>query len=187
MLTEARERISKFEEGIADINQIPVSGLLEMIEELNRIQEYIQLAEYRAREAIISSHLRSEMANSVVAALSDRGWQCEGAVYEGEEQTNPIHVKLRDSAENEIVVVITPHAETLCNNLEINFFDPYNNDLRSRERYVQSIYESLSENTIGDVSAPVCREGYEVAASDNEALRNIEATAQKKPQQVPVA
>ena len=67
----------------------------------------------------------------------------------------------------------------LGTNMEINFFDPYNNDENIRGVWVDGIIESLRRNGL-DVGKPVTRPGYEVRQSDNEAIRDLAATARRK-------
>ena len=100
--------------------------------------------------------------------------------YEGEECNKPLHIKFEDGNGNEIVAVISPDKvnDTLANSLAINFFDPYNNDESMRGIWVDSIKSTLDEAG-HNAGTPTCREGYEVKATENEQIRDIEKTRQK--------
>ena len=125
--------------------------------------------------------MRAEIAGNLADQLQQSGWEFVGYTYEGEEMNAPLHVKLRDMSGNEIVAVISPQQlqNALGTNMEINFFDPYNNDENIRGVWVDGIIESLRRNGL-DVGKPVTRPGYEVRQSDNEAIRDLAATASRK-------
>jgi hypothetical protein len=127
--------------------------------------------------------MRAEIASDLADQLQQSGWEFVGYTYEGQEMNAPLHVKLRDMAGNEIVAIISPQLlqNTLGSNMEINFFDPYNNDESLRGIWVDGIIESLRRSGL-DVGSPVTRPGYEVKQSDNEAIRNLEETARRKEQ-----
>jgi hypothetical protein len=110
-----------------------------------------------------------------------RGWTCKDGdcVYEGGEYNGKVHVKLSDVKGNEIVAVISPD-ENLSNNIEINFFNK-DNDEGFKKTHLESIRNSLKEGGL-NIGEPVCRKGYESRISDNDAIRDIQATAAKKVQ-----
>lgn len=95
--------------------------------------------------------------------------------YEAEQHNRPVHIKMSDGMDNEIVAIITPDID-LSNKLELNFFYDSNDEQR-QQAWIGSIHNSLKEGGL-DVSAPVCREGYENTASDANELRDIRATAE---------
>ena len=81
--------------------------------------------------------------------------------------------------DNDIVTVISLQHSVgeHCNNMQVNFFDPYNNDENMRGIWVDGILESL--RNIGlNVGKTVTVPGFEVRQSDNEAVRDLEQTAQ---------
>ena len=175
------EALSKIEQQERQIDKVPKDGLIELTDSLAQLNSQMELAASRAKEALISSQIRSEMANTLIQALTERGWECDGVTYECNEQTEPVHVKLSDGMGNEIVAVITPDKDSddMTNQLEINFFDPQSNDEEMRQTCISSINNGLKESGV-NVGTPVCREGFEVKPSDNITLRDIEATARRK-------
>jgi len=138
----------------------------------------IENAEVKAKEALISSQLRAEIASKLGEVLVNRGWTCDGSTYEGGEYNEKVHVKLSDIKGNEIVAVIAPDGN-MANNIEINFFNT-DNDEGFRQTYLKSIQDSLKEDGGLEIGSPVCRKGYETKISDNHAIRDIKATAEKK-------
>jgi len=179
-LSESADALAQVEQKAEDRDRFQTRELISMTESLGEISEQMETAEQKAKEAFISSQMRAEMANKLIHALSDCGWSCDGVTYEGEEHREPVHVKLSDGMGNEIVAVIAPEQMDMSNNLEINFFDPNNNDEAQRQIWIGNIQNSLKESGLG-VSAPTCREGFENQASNNDALRDICATAAKSP------
>jgi len=179
-LDRIEEKLVQIERIATNPNEISTDRLKEMTAELKQINAEIENAEARAKEAFISSQFRAEMAVKLEEVLTGKGWTCEDGTYEGGECKGKYHVKFSDVKGNEIVAVITPD-ENLANNLEINFFNK-DNDEGFRKTQLESIHKSLKEDGGLNVGEPVCRKGYEAKISDNDAIRNIEATAAKKAQ-----
>jgi len=179
-LDSIEEKLVQIEQKAANPNEISTDKLKEMTAELKQINAEMENAEAKAKEALISSQFRAEMASKLGEVLIAQGWTCDGSTYEGGEQNGKVHVKLSDIKGNEIVAVITPD-ENLTNNVEINFFN-IDNDEGFRKTQLKSIQNSLKEDGGLNIGEPVCRKGYEAKISDNHAIKNIEATAAKKVQ-----
>jgi hypothetical protein len=173
--------LAQIEQRAAQTDGLSTQELIEMTETLNHINTQMELEEGRAKEALISSQFRAEMADKLARVLIDRGWTCQegDCVYEGGEYNEKVHVKLSDIKGNEIVAVISPD-ENLANNVEINFFNK-DNDEGFRQTQLVSILESLKDDGL-NVGEPVCRKGFETQISNNDAIRDIQATATKKVQ-----
>lgn len=172
--------VQEIDERIQDAENISTEELVAMIAELKRNSEQIREVQCKAKEALIASQLRADMAGTMADALAGAGWECTGYTYEGDECNKPLHIKFEDGNGNEIVAIISPDKvnDTLANNLAINFFDPYNNDESMRGIWVDSIKSTLDEAGL-NAGTPTCREGYEVKSSDNEQIRNIEETKRR--------
>ena len=172
--------VQEIDNRIQDAENISTEELVAMINELKKYAAEIKEVQGKAREALIASQLRADMAGTMADALAGAGWECTGYTYEGDECNKPLHIKFEDGNGNEIVAVISPDKvnDTLANNLAINFFDPYNNDESMRGIWVDSIKSTLDEAGL-NAGTPTCREGYEVKASDNEQIRDIEKTRQR--------
>ena len=163
------------------IQEVPTLELIQLLDRLGEINSQMDIAANEAREALISSKHRADMANRLTDALVGCGYnfheETDGVAYEGEEYNRPVHIKMSDGMNNEIVAVITPNAD-LANNLELNFFYETNDEER-RTEWIKSMQNSLKEGGV-NVSDPVCREGYENTASDAHALRDIQTTASRR-------
>jgi len=163
------------------IQEVPTNELIKMLDKLDEISTQMEVAANEAKEALISSQQRTEMANRLTGALADCGWDFhedrDGVAYEGNEFNRPVHIKMSDGMDNEIVAIISPDAD-LGNNLELNFFYE-TNDHERQQAWIQSMKNSLEEGGL-NVSSPTCRPGYVFKASDAHELRDIQATAARK-------
>lgn len=183
MLSSIASVVDQIAEVMEHINDVPTAELIAMLERIKELRDLLDKARERAKEALISSQMRAEMASTMAEHLQMAGWEFVGYTYEGGEMNAALHIKFRDNMGNEIVTVISPQDVfgELCNNMEVNFFDPYNNDESMRGIWVDGVLESL--RSVGlNVGKPVTQPGFEVRQSDNEAIRDLEATAQRKQQ-----
>lgn len=182
LLTSIASVVGQISEVMAQINDVPTAELIEMLERIKELRDLLDKARERAKEALISSQMRAEMASTMAEHLQMAGWEFVGYTYEGNEMNAALHIKFRDNMGNEIVTVISPQdfLGELCNNMQVNFFDPYNNDENMRGIWVDGILESLRGVGL-NVGKPVTQPGFEVRQSDNDAIRDLEQTAAKKP------
>lgn len=162
------------------INDVPTAELIAALERIKELRQLLDKAREDAKDALVSSQMRAEMASTMAEHLQMAGWEFVGYTYEGSEMNAALHVKFRDNMGNEIVTVISPenHYDELCNNMQVNFFDPYNSDESMRGIWVKVILESLCGVGL-NVGRPVTQPGYEVRQSDDEAIRDLEATARR--------
>lgn len=182
-LTDIAQEISRIESATEDIYQVSTAQLIEFLNDIEELNQKLDDACQRAKNGLICSQTRAEIAGNLADQLQQAGWEFVDCTYEGNEQNAPLHVKLRDTCCNEIVAIISPQQlqDTLTANIELNFFDPSNNDANMRGIWADSIVESLRRNGL-DVGKPITRPGYEVKQSNNEAIRDLQATASKKSQ-----
>lgn len=181
LLSSIASVVDQISEVMAQINDVPTAELIAMLERIKELRDLLDKARERAKEALISSQMRAEMASTMAEHLQMAGWEFVGYTYEGNEMNAALHIKFRDNMGNEIVTVISPQdfLGELCNNMQVNFFDPYNNDENMRGIWVDGILESLRGVGL-NVGKPVTQPGFEVRQSDNEAIRDLEATASRK-------
>lgn len=181
LLSSIASVVDQIAEVIGQINEVPTAELVSLLGRIKEMQQLLDEARERAKEALISSQMRAEMASIMAEHLQMAGWEFVGHTYEGNEMNAALHIKFRDNMGNEIVTVISPQdfLGELCNNMQVNFFDPYNNDENMRGIWVDGILESL--RGIGlNVGKPITQPGFEVRQSDNETLRDLDATSKRK-------
>ena len=182
LLSSIASVVDQISEVMAHINDVPTAELIAMLERVKELRDLLDKARERAKEALISSQMRAEMASTMAEHLQMAGWEFVGYTYEGNEMNAALHIKFRDNMGNEIVTVLSPQdfLGELCNNMQVNFFDPYNNDENMRGIWVDGILESLRGVGL-NVGKPVTQPGFEVRQSDNDAIRDLDLTAAKKP------
>ena len=182
LLSSVASIVDQIAEVMGQINEVPTAELISMLERIKELHQILDKARERAKEALISSQMRAEMASTMAEHLQMAGWEFVGYTYEGNEMNAALHIKFRDNMGNEIVTVISPQnfLGELCNNMQVNFFDPFNNDENMRGIWVDGILESLRGVGL-NVGKPITQPGFEVRQSDNDAIRDLEQTAAKKP------
>jgi hypothetical protein len=179
-LDEVSTIISEMKQKAEQIQSVSTQQLVEYIDVLNKQKVKMNAASEEAKEAMILSQSRSEMANRLADALEEVAWKCEDITYEGGEQDQPVHVKLSDGMGNEIVAIITPEIDTknMSNKLELHFFDK-KNDETERQKWIASIENGLKQEGL-EVGEAKCVKGYEARPSDKKEVKDIKATAQRK-------
>ena len=179
ILDDVFASVSGVKQKTAQIQRVPTQQLIDYIDTLNQQNLRMEVASDEAKEVMILSQSRAEMANKLADALEEVMWKCECITYEGGEKNQPVHVKLSDGMGNEIVAIITPEINTqnMANKLELNFFDK-RNDEKQRQAWIASLQNGLKQNGLV-VGEALCVPGYEARPSDNMAVRDIDATARR--------
>ena len=177
-LTAIAEVVAQIESITEHMDRVSTAELVQLLNNVQNLNQQLANACQRAKDCLICSQMRAEISGNLADQLQQSGWEFVDYTYEGEEMNAPLHVKLRDMSGNEIVAIISQQQlqNAIGTNMEINFFDPYNNDANIRGVWVDGIIESLRRSGL-DVGKPIVRPGYEVRQSDNEAIRDLEATA----------
>jgi len=180
ILDEISASISEVKRKTEQIQQVSTEQLIDCIDALNRQNVKMKIASDEAKEVMILSQTRSEMANKLADALEEVAWKCDNIIYEGGEQDQPVHIKLSDGMGNEIVAIITPEINTqnMSNKLELHFFDQ-KNDEKERQKWIASIENGLKQEGL-EVGEAKCVKGYEAKPSDKMEVKDINATAQRK-------
>lgn len=122
----------------------------------------LELAE-TARERLMASQLRNNIAQAIHAALAGAGWDIADAAFEGQDFRGALHLKLRNFPGDEIVTIITPkegERGEMENNLLVSFFDHNTNDEDLRKEQRDEIVRRLKAQGL-EVGDPVCRPGTE--------------------------
>ncbi|MBP1466483.1 hypothetical protein EYB53_012280 [Candidatus Chloroploca sp. M-50] len=76
----------------------------------------------QARDAVISSQLRTNIADAVVQAFEEQGFQLQDDTYEGEDQRHGFVAQVSHLDGSKVTVVVTPN-DTGENNLNIHSYD----------------------------------------------------------------
>ena len=123
-----------------------------------------------ARLAVISSQLRYSIADLVVQALEDQGFDIDGGVYQGQDMRNGYYAKVLHPDGGEVVVAVTPDARQLGQNLlEINSYDEGMVSEPELLQRTEEINRSLRErNESLQISRP------QIAGKPNQDVRDLE-------------
>ncbi|MBT9133197.1 MAG: hypothetical protein DDT33_01733 [Firmicutes bacterium] len=110
----------------------------------------------RARQNILASQLRVNMAEMIVAALQGQGFTLEDAAYEGGDERNAYVAKVKNIAGSEVVTVISPEKDKLGKNaVSIHSYDETFVDEATLQQRANEITAILNEEGL-EAEAPVC-------------------------------
>jgi len=151
--------------------QMVVEDFKNLIKESTQLQRNAEALTKKAKEAIISSQLRSDIASDIVDSLDDAGFNLEDSCFEGDDERASVHLKMTNIAGDEIVTIITP-MNNKENKLDIHFFDK-NSDETFKQTRLQSMMQRLQKSGV-DCQAPKCAEGTENHDSGDESVRDFE-------------
>lgn len=111
-----------------------------------QMQERLEQVIREARLAVLGSQLRANVADLVVQALEEQGFQLEDGTYEGEDQRRGFVAKVRHLDGSEVVVVVAPkEGDPAQNDLQIHSFDVAQrseHELRARARELARALQS---------------------------------------------
>ena len=124
----------------------------------------------RAKQAIILSQLRSDMASDIVDSLDASGFELVESCFKADDKRDAIHLKMTNIAGDEVVTIITPMSNRE-NKLDIHFFDKNSNENFKQTR-LQSMMQRLTESGV-DCAAPRCAEGTQYNSSGDESVRDF--------------
>lgn len=127
-------------------------------------EECLALAE-RAKEALIASQLRNNMAQTIIGTLEGAGWAVADSTYAGEDFRRAVHVRLEHLGGDEMVTVIAPEQAqgAIRNRLDVFFYDRTTNDEANRERRLTAITGHLEAEGLS-CGRPQCAPGTERVA-----------------------
>jgi len=138
----------------------------------------------RARQNILASQLRVNMAEIIVEALQGQGYALEDAAYEGGDERRAYTAKVRNIAGSEVVTVISPVQDAVgINAVSIHSYDATYVDDTTLKQRAQEITSILNEAGL-ETEAPVCAGDAKPEYRDIAAIRQgkLKTTGQKSSQ-----
>lgn len=97
-----------------------------------------------ARLAVLGSQLRINIADLVVQALREQGFELQEATYEGEDMRGGYYVRVRHLDGGEVVVAVTPReGRPLENEMEVHSFDVEQRSERELQRRAMETAQAL--------------------------------------------
>jgi len=170
-LSKLRQQVAEEQNQLDNPDNLSLDDLKQSIAHSEQWRQESEDLVEQAKEALIASQLRNNIAQSIETALENAGWDVVDSTYEGEDYRGALHVKLQNLANDELVTIITPEKapdKTIRNHLNIQFFDKHTNDEAFRQERLKLIVEKLREEEL-DCSQPQCAPGTE-----NQPAREVE-------------
>ncbi|MBR8837640.1 MAG: hypothetical protein DSM106950_27445 [Stigonema ocellatum SAG 48.90 = DSM 106950] len=130
-----------------------------IIQQIAALQPQLTEIVEQARLNMLSSQMRAEIADTVVAALSNLGYtlvNSEDAVYEGEDQRQAYVVKVKNLAGDEVVTVINPEKEFGTNSISINAFSESLIDQTAAQQNAKAVFDVLETAGIQGIGEMQC-------------------------------
>lgn len=165
---------------IADATTPLTTSALRQIAEatLPALHERLEQTIAQARDAVISSQLRTNIADAVVQTFEEQGFQLQDDTYEGEDQRHGFVAQVAHLDGSKVTVVVTPDG-TGQNTLSINSYDAQQRaeyELRTR---AEAIARSLEQRGLqaGAITS--------VGDQPDPAYARIEEVRERQPVQQP--
>ncbi len=165
---------------IADATTPLTTSELRQIAEatLPALHERLEQTIAQARDAVISSQLRTNIADAVVQTFEEQGFQLQDDTYEGEDQRHGFVAQVAHLDGSKVTVVVTPDG-TGQNTLSINSYDAQQraeDELRAR---AEAIARALEQR--GLQAGAITRVGDQ----PDPAYARIEEVRERQPVQQP--
>lgn len=112
-LTALEQRVNELVAAAAD-DETPLDTVelrRQVDERLPKLRTELDKIIEEAQINVISSQMRVSLAEEVVLALMERGYVVQAGVYEGEDQREGYVAKVKNKADSEVVIHITPVAD----------------------------------------------------------------------------
>ena len=173
-LTDFRNRLNNHLERLRDPEKISTDELKQMLDEIAPMEEELSGIVKRAKDRLVQSQVRQNIAASILQSFEGTHWELDDSTYENEDFRKGLHLKLKNGLNEEIVASVTP-VETadgsITSNVEINFFDRYN-DQRLRQARLNNMHNSMRTQGV-EVGAFECLDHSENRPG-NEQMRDFQ-------------
>lgn len=177
-LTDFRNRLDGHLGRLGDPEKLSTDELKQMLDEIAPMEAELADIVEQAKERLVQSQVRQNIATSILTSFEGTHWELDDSTYEHEDFRRGLHLKLKNDAEEEIVASVTP-VETsgggITSNVEINFFDRFNDD-RLRQARLSDMHESMHTEGV-QVGSFECLDQSE-NRSGNEQMRDFERLRQ---------
>jgi hypothetical protein len=121
---ELANRLRAVQADLAQEASLDLERIKGLIQELDLIEEAIPHVVFHARLAVISSQVRYNIAELVVAALHEQGYSLEESTYQANDLRGNYEIRLGNFEGSEIVVSLAPNgSDPIAHELDIAFLD----------------------------------------------------------------
>ena len=150
-LTDFRNRLNSHLERLSTPEELSTDELKQMLDEIAPMEDELSDIVERAKERLVQSQVRQNIATSILQSFEGTHWELDDSTYENEDFRKGLHLKLKNSSDEEIVASVTP-VETadggITSNVEINFFDRFN-DPELRQARLSDMHSSMHAEGVG--------------------------------------
>ncbi|SDX01582.1 hypothetical protein [Thiocapsa roseopersicina] len=181
---------------------LTLADLKASVEASQPLQAELEQLVTRAKERLIASQLRANIAEDLLNELAAEGWRLEEDAWHGQDADagkgwkSAYHLKLRDQAGDEMITIILPEETPLGsieNRVQFAYYPKDNNDARFAARQTERLGLTLARLGLTQEGLQ-CVPGHERTIRGDEARRDFEQvrasapqpTAQSAPQDTPV-
>lgn len=156
-LSTFEQEINVLERRLVDgENTLTTEQVKEILAEIEAMKPKLSEIVERARQNILASQLRVNIAEIVVDALKVQGFELMDSTYEGNDERNSFIVKVKNIAGSEVVTVISPvEGEVGKNAVSIHSYDETFIDEATLKQRANEIVSILKENGL-EAEAPRC-------------------------------
>ena len=177
-LEEFIKKAKNIENSLNNSDNLKLKDLKQLIQDSITIKEQVVLLIDEAKEKIILSQKRVEIAQTILESLEERGFEYIEDCYEGDDQREAFRLKLENSLEEEVVTIITPQ-DSVTNKIDIHFFDKSSSE-SERQARLKDMLSHLKEEGV-ECDQPQCAVGTENKNRGDERVRDFkEAKRMKK-------
>ncbi len=174
-LTAHEKQIEELEKSLlAGEGNLTADQVREILARLESLKPQTTEIVEHARQNILSSQLRTNIAEVAAEALRKQMFEIQDAAYEGDDERNAYVVKVRNIAGSEVVAVISPvEGEFGKNAVSIHSYDETYTDDQTLARRAEEIVSILNEEGL-QADAPVCAGSAKQDYRDLETVRRAE-------------
>ena len=148
--TDFRNRLDGHRGRLGDPEKLSTEELKQMLDEIAPMEDELSDIVEQAKERLVQSQVRQNIAASILTSFEGTHWELDDSTYEHDDFRKGLHVKLKNPAQEEIVASVTP-VETsgggVTSNVEINFFDRFNDD-RLRQARLSDMHDSMHKEGV---------------------------------------
>jgi DNA repair exonuclease SbcCD ATPase subunit len=152
-------------------DELEVKELKELIKQSTTLKEQVVSLVEEAKEKIILSQKRVEIAQDILESLEERGFEYIEDCYDGDDQRQAFRLKLANSLDEEVVTIITPQ-DSVTNKIDIHFFDKSASE-NERQIRVQNMLAHLKQDGV-ECEPPQCAKGTENQKRGDERVRDFQ-------------
>jgi len=168
-LTTLKNEAIEQEKALKNSENLTIADFKTMIEKSSELEAQVVALTQKAKDAIILSQLRSDMAEDIIQALDNGGFSLKESCFMEDDQRKSIHLKMENISGDEIVTIITPK-ENRENQLDIHFFGNSNESFKQTQ--LRNIFDRLKKENI-ECTAPKCAAGTQFNNSGDEKVRDF--------------